>query len=51
MTQAMATLLVVAVILSLILHVYIVRQGAGQTLLWNKDEAYLFVDVTASATD
>jgi hypothetical protein len=36
----------VAIITSLIFPVYVIRQSAGQTLLWNKDEAYLFVDTT-----
>jgi hypothetical protein len=46
-TKAVAALLAVALFVSLIFHVHFVRQGAGQTLLWNKDEAYLFVDVTS----
>jgi hypothetical protein len=39
-------LLAVGIVASLIFPVYIIRQGAGQTLLWNKDEAYLFIDTT-----
>jgi hypothetical protein len=44
-------LLTVGIVASLIFPVYVIRQGAGQTLLWNKDEAFLFVDTTTSATN
>jgi hypothetical protein len=39
-------LLEVGIVTSLIFPVYFIREGAGQTLLWNKGEAYLFVDTT-----